>query len=152
MILNGRAADALSLLERAIEIATERGDAEGAFRLEAQRSLLVRQSLPARGRGCARTCDRIEPDSVSGRLAAAFAAEWHAFDGTAADATEAARRALARDGRIFAEQPEFFAPGRPVLALILADELDAAAARRRAGARDRATSAARRRRSSPPGG
>ena len=63
---------------------------------------------------------------MSGRLAAAFAAEWHAFDGTAAEAIEAARLALARDGRIFVEQPEFFAPGRAVLALILADELDAA--------------------------
>jgi ATP/maltotriose-dependent transcriptional regulator MalT len=126
MIFNGRAADALSLLERAIEVATERGDAEGAFRLEAQRSLLVRQSVTELRARLAPYAGRIESDSVSGRLAAAFAAEWHAFDGTAADATTAARRALARDGRIFAEQPEFFAPGRALLSLILADELDAA--------------------------
>ncbi|HEV7772344.1 MAG TPA: AAA family ATPase [Conexibacter sp.] len=140
MIFNRRAADALSLLERGIEVATERDDAEGAFRLEAQRSLLVRQPLSDLRTRLAPYGDRIEPDSVSGRLAAAFEAEWQAFNGTAADATEAARRALARDGRIFAEQPEFFAPGRALLALILADELDAAersAARARTIARER---------------
>jgi DNA-binding CsgD family transcriptional regulator/ABC-type Fe3+ transport system substrate-binding protein len=140
MIFNGRAADALSLLQRAIEVAAERGDAEAAFRLEAQRSLLVRQPLTELRARLVPYGERIEPDSVSGRLAAAFEAEWHAFDGTAADATDAARRALARDGRIFAEQPEFFAPGRALLALILADELDAAersAARARAIARER---------------
>jgi DNA-binding CsgD family transcriptional regulator len=140
MIFNGRAADALSLLQRAIEVATERGDVEGAFRLEAQRSLLVREPLTELRARLAPYADRIEPDSVSGRLAAAFAAEWHAFDGTAAEGTEAARRALARDGRIFAEQPEFFAPGRALLTLILADELDLAersAARARTIARER---------------
>jgi DNA-binding CsgD family transcriptional regulator len=140
MIHNGRAADALSLLECAIALAAERGDAESAFRLEAQRSLLVREPLTEVRARLRPYGDRIEPDSKSGRLAAAFAAEWQAFDGTAADATATARRALARDGRIFAEQPEFFAPGRPVLVLILADELDAAqrsAARALAIARER---------------
>ena len=140
MIFNGRAADARSLLEREIEVATERGDIEGAFRLEAQRSLLVREPLTEVRARLALYGERIEADSVSGRLAAAFAAEWHAYDGTAIDAVAAARRALARNGRIFAEQPEFFAPGRPVLALILADELDAAqrsAARALAIARQR---------------
>jgi len=48
------------------------------------------------------------------------------FDGTADDAIAAARRALARDGAIFLEQPEFFSPGRPVLALRHADQLDEA--------------------------
>src|SRR5215218_2260839 len=140
MIFNGRAADALTLLERGIAIATERGDDEGAFRLEAQRSLLVRQPLTEQRERLAPYADRIEPDSGSGRLAAAFAAEWHAFDGTAAEATEAARLALGRDGRIFAEQPEFFAPGRPVLALMVAEELDTAervVARARTIARER---------------
>ncbi len=126
MIFNGRAADARSLLERAIAVATERGDVESVFRLEAQLSLLVRRPVTVTRARLAPYRARIEPDSVTGRLAAAHAAEWHAIDGTAADATEAARHALGRDGRIFAEQPEFFAPGRPLLALILADELDAA--------------------------
>ncbi|HMJ01777.1 MAG TPA: AAA family ATPase [Conexibacter sp.] len=126
MIFNGHGADARSLLERGIEVATERRDVEGAFRLEAQRTLLVRQPVTDVRARLAPYGERVEPDSVSGRLVAAFASEWCAIDGTAADAVETARRALARDGRIFAEQPEFFAPGRPVITLILADELDAA--------------------------
>jgi DNA-binding CsgD family transcriptional regulator len=126
MILNGRSKDAIPLLERAIAVANERRDVERAFRLEAQLSLVAPRALVATRARLAPYVDRIEPDSKSGRLAAALASEWHAFDGTAADATDAARRALARGGRIFVEQPEFFAPGRPVLAFILADELDEA--------------------------
>ena len=50
------------LLERAIEVATERGDAEGAFRLEAQLSLLVRQPLARRARrGSRRTSTASSP-------------------------------------------------------------------------------------------
>lgn len=126
MILNGRGEEAIPLLERAIAVAAERDDAEGAFRLEAQLNLLARRALPAARARLAPYADRIPSDSPSGRLAAALASEWHAFDGTAADAVAAARRALARDGRIFVEQPELFAPGRPVLALIDADELEPA--------------------------
>lgn len=126
MILGGRAADAAPLLERAIATADEQGDAESAFRLEAQLNLLAQRSVPAARARLLPYVDRIDPDSVDGRLVAALATEWHAFDGTAADAIEAARRALARDGRIFLEQAEFFSPGRPVLALIHADQLDEA--------------------------
>jgi DNA-binding NarL/FixJ family response regulator len=126
MILNDRAEDAVPLLERAIEVADEQDDVETAFRLEAQLSVVAPRTLVATRARLMPYCDRIHPDSASGRLAAALASEWHAFDGTASDATEAARRALAHDGRIFVEQPEFFAPGRPVLALIHADELDEA--------------------------
>ncbi len=126
MILNGRADDATPLLERAIAVAGGQGDVESVLRLEAQLSLVAQRPLPDARARLTQYGDRIRPDSASGRLAAAHAAEWHAFDGTAADATDAARRALARDGRIFTEQPEFFAPGRALLALILADELDAA--------------------------
>ncbi|HZV72682.1 MAG TPA: AAA family ATPase [Conexibacter sp.] len=144
MTFNGRADDALPLLERAIEAAGEQGDVESIFRLEAQLSLLAQRPLPAARARLTPYLDRIEPDSASGRLAAAHAAEWHAFDGTAADAVEVARRALMRDGRIFVEQPELFAPGRAVLALILADELDAA----RRGA-EQALAYARRRSATP---
>ncbi len=126
MILNGRSDDALSLLERAIETAEAHGDVEAAFRLEAQSNLLARRSLPAARARLLPYLDRIPPDSASGRLAAALETEWHAYDGTADDAVAAARRALARDARIFLEQPEFFAPGRPVLALRHADRLDEA--------------------------
>jgi DNA-binding NarL/FixJ family response regulator len=126
MILNGRAEDAQPLLERAIEIAGELGDPEAAFRLEAQLNLLAQRSLPAARARLLPYLGGIEPDSAGGRLAAALETEWHAFDGTATDAIAAARRALAHEGAIFREQPEFFAPGRPVLALIHADQLDEA--------------------------
>ena len=126
MILNGRGADAPPLIERAIAIADEQGDAEAGFRLQAQLNLLARRSLPAARARLLPYVDRIPADSASGRLAAALEAEWHAYDGTAEDAIAAARRALAHDGRIFIEQPEFFAPGRPVLVLRYADRLDEA--------------------------
>ena len=126
MILNGCADDAIPLLERAIEVAHAQDDVEGAFRLEAQLNLIAQRPLPEARARLIPYVDRIPADSRNGRLAAALESEWHAFDGTAADAVASARRALARDGRIFVEQPEFFAPGRPLLALILADELDAA--------------------------
>ncbi|MEX2413744.1 MAG: LuxR C-terminal-related transcriptional regulator, partial [Thermoleophilaceae bacterium] len=144
MILNGRADAAIPLLEGAIDAANALDDAEGAFRLEAQLNLVAQRPLPDARARLARYVDRIPADSVSGRLAAALASEWHAFDGTAADAVEVARRALARDGRIFIEQPEMLAPGRPVLALLLADELDLA---RRAA--EQALEYARRRSATP---
>jgi DNA-binding CsgD family transcriptional regulator len=126
MLHNGRPDDAAPLLERAIEIAQQRGDVEGAFRLEAQLSVIAHRPVPDTRARLMPYLDRIRPDSATGRLAAAFEAEWHAFDGTAADATQAARRALARDGRIFLEQLETFSAGRPVIALVLADRLDEA--------------------------
>ena len=126
MILSGRADDAIPLLEDAIEVANAQDDAESAFRLEAQLSLVAQRPLPDARARLSRYVDRIPADSTSGRLAAAHESEWHAFDGTAADGVAAAHRALARDCRIFVEQPELFAPGRGVLTLIFADELDAA--------------------------
>jgi DNA-binding CsgD family transcriptional regulator len=126
MILNGRADEATPLLEQAITIAEQRGDVASAFRLEAQLSLVAPRRLVTTRARLERYVDRLAPDSASGRLAAALESEWHAFDGTAAKAVEAARRALARDGRIFVEQPEFFSPGRPVIALMCADQLDEA--------------------------
>jgi DNA-binding CsgD family transcriptional regulator len=126
MVHNGRPDDAAPLLERAIEVAREQGDVEAAFRLEAQLNLVAQRPLPDARARLMPYLDRIRPDSATGRLAAALESEWRAFDGTAADATDAARRALASEGRIFLEQLELFSPGRPVLALILADELDEA--------------------------
>jgi len=126
MILNGRAEDAVPLLERAIETAAEQGDDGAAFRLEAQLNLLARRSLPAARARLLPYLERIPPDSASGRLAAALEAEWHAYDGTAEDAVAAARHALSHDGAIFLEQPEFFSPGRPVLVLRYADRAEEA--------------------------
>lgn len=144
MILNGRADEAAPLLERAIAVANERDDAEAAFRFEAQLSLVAPRALVRTRARLQPYLERIPPGSATGRLAAALESEWHAFDGTAVDATQAARRALARDGRIFVEQPELFSPGRPLLALILADELDEA---RRAA--DQALAYARQRSATP---
>ncbi|HYJ00097.1 MAG TPA: AAA family ATPase [Thermoleophilaceae bacterium] len=126
MVLNGRVDEAIPLLEGAIEVADARDDAKGAFSLEAQLSLVAQRPVPEARARLSRYVERIPADSTSGRLAAAHASEWHAFDGTAAEGIAAARVALARDCRIFLEQPELFAPGRGVLTLIFADELDAA--------------------------
>ncbi|MGN6188266.1 MAG: helix-turn-helix transcriptional regulator [Conexibacter sp.] len=144
MILSGRAGDALPLLEQAIATANAHGDVERAFRLEAQLNLLARRSLPAARARLLPYLDRLPPDGPSARLAAALESEWHAFDGTAEDAIAAARRALAHDCRIFVEQPEFFSPGRPGLALRYADRHDEAQR-----AADRALAYARERGATP---
>ncbi len=144
MILSGHGNRAIEFLEQGIAIAGARGDVESAFRMEAQLSAIQQQPLPVWRERLSRYVDQIPPDGVSGRLAAALIAEWSAFDGTAADAVAAARRALSDDGRIFVEQPELFAPGRAMLALVFADELEAA--RRGAG---QALAHARRRSATP---
>ncbi|HEV7494335.1 helix-turn-helix transcriptional regulator [Baekduia sp.] len=144
MILSGHASLAIRFLEQGIEIADAHGDVESAFRMEAQLSAIQQQPLPAWRARLSGYVDQIPSDSVSGRLAAALTAEWSAFDGTAVDAVAAARRALSHEGRIFVEQPELFAPGRAMLALVLADELEAA----RRGA-EQALAHARRRSATP---
>ena len=144
MILSGHFDRAVRFLEQGIEIAGARGDVESAFRMEAQLSAIQQRPLPVWRARLIGYVDQIPPDSVSGRLAAALTAEWSAFDGTAAEAIAAARHALGHDGRIFVEQPELFAPGRAQLALVFADELEAA--RRGAG---QALGHARRRSATP---
>lgn len=126
MILNGHAREAIGFLQDAITQANADGEAEHAFRLEAQLSAIVASPVPETRERLTPYLDRLPTDSASGRLAAALASEWQAFDGTATEAVAAARLALAHESRIFVEQPELLAPGRPVLTLILADELDAA--------------------------
>ncbi len=91
MILNGDLEGAIPLLESAVEVADARGDAESALRLEAQLCLVTQRPLPEARSRLARYVERIPPDSLSGRLAAALESEWHAYDGTAADAVAAAR-------------------------------------------------------------
>jgi DNA-binding NarL/FixJ family response regulator len=144
MILNGHAGHAIRFLEQGIAIARMRDDVESAFRMEAQLSAIMQQPLPVWRERLSPYVDEVPPDSMSGRLAAALTAEWSAFDGTAAEAVTAARRALSHDGRIFVEQPELFAPGRAMLTLVLADELEAA----RRGA-EQALAHARRRGATP---
>jgi DNA-binding CsgD family transcriptional regulator len=126
LAINGRADQAIPLLKQAIEVANDEDDVDRAFQLEAQLATLA-QLPPATARArLERYRGRFAEHSASGRLAAALEAQWHALDGVATDAAAAARRALQDDGRIFAEQLEFLAPGGAVLVLVAADELDAA--------------------------
>jgi DNA-binding CsgD family transcriptional regulator len=124
MMLSGRRDQAIPLLEQAIEVAAQENDIDRAFRLEAQLSRIAELPLATTRARLARYSGRFELDSASGRLTAALEAQWHAIDGDRPAAVEAARRAMGNNGRIFAEQPEFLAPGSALLTLILADELD----------------------------
>jgi DNA-binding CsgD family transcriptional regulator len=124
MIFSGRFDQAIELLERAIEVAAAADDGERAFRLEAQLSLLVQRSPTETRARLERYRDQIEPDSENGRVAAAFDAQWCAIGGTAADAAELARQALAHEGVIFDENPTLTAAASAVLVLIGADALE----------------------------
>ncbi|WP_035125799.1 helix-turn-helix transcriptional regulator [Conexibacter woesei] len=144
MVLSGHARRAVTLIRDELRRAQEADDAEHAFQLEAQLGALRQRPLTTGREQLLRYADRLPPDSALSRLADALESEWHCYDGTATDAVAAARRALAHDGRIFLEQPELLAPGRPVLTLMLADEL--ALARRAA---EQALAHARRRHATP---
>ena len=144
MVLSGHARRAVTLIRDELRRAQEADDAEHAFQLEAQLGAIRQRPLTTGREQLLRYADRLPPDSALSRLADALESEWHCYDGTATDAVAAARRALAHDGRIFLEQPELLAPGRPVLTLMLADELDLA---RRAA--EQALAHARRRHATP---
>jgi DNA-binding CsgD family transcriptional regulator len=126
MALGGRFEEAATMLTEAVEIAATEGDVQRAFQLEAQLSTLalVVPSVPAVN--VAGYADQIDPDSPSGRLAAAMEVRAAAVGGTAHDAADAAKRALGDNGVIFAEEPELVASTVAVMALVAADEVDAA--------------------------
>lgn len=126
MALGGRFEEAASVLKEAVEVAVAEGDVERAFQLEAQLSTiaLLVPSVPAVN--LARFADEIDPDSPSGRLAAAMEVRSAVVAGTARDAADAAKRALGNNGIIFAEEPELVASSVAVMALVAADEMDAA--------------------------
>jgi len=127
MALEGRFDEIASMLRRAVEIAAEEGDVERAFQLQAQLNtalLLVPSTLEEE-----REYDAtgIDPDSPTGRLAAAIEARAKVTDGgTAREAADAAKRALANDGSIFAEEPDLVAAPTAVMTLVAADEMEAA--------------------------
>jgi DNA-binding CsgD family transcriptional regulator len=125
MGLGGRFAEAASMLAEAVDSAIEGGDVERAFQLEAQLSTLalLGPSVPERDLG--RYADQIDPDGPGGRLAAAMEVRSSIVNGTADGAVEAAKRALGDDCAIFAEEPELAAAVVAVLALVIADEVDA---------------------------
>ena len=132
MVLSGRLGEAAALLVRGIEVAVAEDDVERAFQLEAQLSTisLLMQTPPEVD--LERYADRIDPDSPTGRLAAAMEVRSAVVDGTAAEAIVAAKRALGRDAVIFSEEPELAASSVAVMTLVAADDVDTAqyAARR----------------------
>lgn len=123
--LSGRVDEAVTLLEQAIEDAVSDDDVDRAFQLEAQLSVIARLTPETARARLDRYRGRIEPDSPSGRLAAAIESYWCGAVGGAAEAAELANRALL-DGRIFAEQVEIVAPGRAIQVLLLANDFDGA--------------------------
>jgi DNA-binding CsgD family transcriptional regulator len=134
MASEGRFEEVGSMLKRAVEVAVGEGDVECAFQLEAQlRTIgMLVPGLPEVD--LSPYADRIDPDSSAGRLVAAMEAGAALAGGTAKEASEAAKRALA-DGAIFREEPEPTAPTLALTTLVIADELDAA---REAAVRSRA--------------
>jgi DNA-binding CsgD family transcriptional regulator len=124
MAITGRAERATALLEQAIEIAVQEDDIDSAFQLEAQFGKIAQLSPNAARARVARYHERIDPDSMTGRLSAAIAARWALSDGTAAQAIELARHALRDDGAILVEQSDLTAPGDAVMVLALADDLE----------------------------
>lgn len=123
--LSGRLDEAAALLEQAIDESVDAGDFDRAFQLEAQLSTVARLPPETARARLDRYRDRIEPDSPSGRLAAALESYWCGGTGGAVEAAELANRALL-DGRIFAEQAEIVAPGRAIQVLLLANDFDGA--------------------------
>jgi DNA-binding CsgD family transcriptional regulator len=126
MAMQGRFEEAAAMLKDGVEVAVAENDLERAFQLEAHLATiaLVVPSVPAVNLD--RFVDQIDPDSPAGRLAAAMEVRYAEVNGTATDVSAAAKRALAKDGVIFAEEPELISSTLTVLALVSADEIDAA--------------------------
>ncbi|HEX6782017.1 MAG TPA: AAA family ATPase [Solirubrobacterales bacterium] len=143
MALGGRFEQAASILGEAIEAAVAEDDFERAYQLQAQMSTLaaIVPSLPV-----VEIVDggKIDPDSPTGRLAAAMEMRTLISTGTADQVAAAAERVLGNNGSIFVEEPEFTAASIAVMALVTTDEI--AGARRGA---DRALAIARERGGTP---
>jgi DNA-binding CsgD family transcriptional regulator len=126
MALGGRFEEAASMLREAVEVAVAEGDIQRAFQLEAQLSTIARLGPSVREVDLSRYTDRIDPSSPGGRLAAAMEVRSAVMKGNAAEAVDAAKRALGDGGVIFAEDSEPAAAVIAVLTLLVADEVDAA--------------------------
>jgi DNA-binding CsgD family transcriptional regulator/tetratricopeptide (TPR) repeat protein len=126
LTLCGRFEEAVSMLQDGVEAAVAAGDLELAFQLEAQLSK-ISLVLPSRSTvSLSHHLDEIDPDSPSGRLAAAMEVRIASVSGTADEAADAAERALANDGAIFAEEPDPMGAMGSVSALISAERFDQA--------------------------
>jgi tetratricopeptide (TPR) repeat protein len=126
MAFNGRFEEAASLLKEAVDAAVDEGDVERAFQLQAQLSTVaaIVPSVPEVSIDV--RPDQIDPDSPTGRLAAAMEARSVAVNGSARDVSAAGKRALGNEGSIFAEEPELIAAATTVMVLVGADEIEVA--------------------------
>ena len=123
MAFGGRFQEAADLLESAIRTVVNEGDVESAFMFEAQlRTLaMIIPGLPEVD--LQRYAGSIEADSAAGRLVALVEARAAVVNGSARDAAEAAKRALANDCAIFQEETEFSSATTAVLILVIADDV-----------------------------
>jgi ATP/maltotriose-dependent transcriptional regulator MalT len=114
------------MLVEAVEVAAAEGDVERAYQLQAQLSTLAAMipTLPEVDVGDLGA--DIDPESPTGRLAAAMEIRSAAVTGNAREVADAAKRALGNDGSIFAEEPELAASSIAVMTLVTADEMEAA--------------------------
>jgi DNA-binding NarL/FixJ family response regulator len=126
MALSGRFEEAASMLVEAVEVAVAESDVERAYQLQAQLSTLAAMVPTVPEVDVGDLGGEIDPDSPTGRLAAAMEARSAAVDGSAQQLTDAAKRALGNDGSIFAEEPEIAAASIAVMTLVTADEMEAA--------------------------
>jgi DNA-binding NarL/FixJ family response regulator len=126
MGMGGRFEEVGAMLREAVDIAVAEGDMQRAFQLDAQLKTIALLGATVGDVDLERYADQIDPDSPAGRLAAAMEARAATTNGTAKQAADAARRALAKDAVIFDEEAEIAAAVLSVLTLVISDELDAA--------------------------
>ena len=117
---------------------------ESAFKLDSQLRMMGMVIPYAPKVDLRRHMDGIEPDSPTGRLAAAIEARAAVIDESRPAAIEAAKRTLRDDCSLFEEEPEMIPAPASVLTLMISDEMEAAGA-----AAERALEIARERRSAP---
>jgi DNA-binding NarL/FixJ family response regulator len=126
MALSGRFEEATSMLVEAVEVAAAAGEVERAYQLQAQLSTLAAMVPTVPEVDVGELGAEIDPDTPTGRLAAAMEIRSAAVNGTAREVADAAKRALGNDGSIFAEEPELAASSIAVMTLVTADEMEAA--------------------------
>lgn len=126
MALSGRFEEAGSLLVEAVEVAMAEDDVERAYQLQAQLSTFAAMVPTVPEVDIGDFSGEIDPDSPTGRLAAAMEVRSAAASGTAREIADAAKRALGNDASIFAEEPEIAAAPIAVMTLVTVDEMEAA--------------------------
>jgi len=128
MAMSGRIEEATEMLKDAVGVAIAEGDIEQAFQLEAQLNTLslLLPSLPRVNLD--HYAGQIKADSPAGRLAATMEIRAAMGDPSAPaqKCVDAAKRALGNNAVIFAEETEPVAASMAVMALSVADEVDAA--------------------------